>query len=665
MAKSKKRREVEAAAATQDDKPQDEEAATSSLLTAYIETTLYAYDSSFGVGRISEWPQSTEGAQCYAVMKEHGEEERDPAWCSLDEFSSQQIIDAQRSRASQVTVCGGSHTALLRQMVLHRHSNNTLLPLRFEGDTDHTHLTPPHWVPQLEDEASLHTVPPGSDEYKYAAAVFKLRNPTAIVEEVSRVQDVELWQRYTSQLDLRARENGGDANERWLFHGTGATEPKCIWKDGEGGFDLRLSSGHYFGDNAVYFSESAHYSDRKYSHMLCCGQSRHACRCNADGRAQMFLASVACGTHKDYGTDVDKDLKRPPQLPGSTKLYASVNSAPERSHHRMHCIWNNDQAYPRYLVTYLASPQASTSRDCSSEAQEMLRTLGCDGALVNDTLPPPPPMFLNSLQQEERERVRKRERLERMMRLAAAAPPSSPKSFTTSSPALEVDADHRPAFQSQADDFALDDFVMYVAASKAGITRTLVKIISVHKHHCPTFGTVHTYTIRSPSGIERQTTAEHLSKLRPHAMRPFLPTPQPAPHSPRPSPRAARGASAPPPLKSSLSSRLVGHRRLLLRRRRSRGTAAKTFAAGETVMLIVPRMRGKCRYVCQILTVHTHTYTIRMPNGRERQTTAERLSKMTVAEHVAHSAAALTPPPRMPLRTAPCAPARASEIDLP
>ena len=227
-------------------------------------------------------------------------------------------------------------------------------------------------------------------QFKYVAAVFALRNPTLRTDRVDRVQDIDLWQRYKGQLALRAKANGGDANERWLFHGTGKTAPQLIWRDGDGGFDARLSQGKYFGANGVYFSESAHYSD-SYSHMLCCGKDRHTCNCRSDGSAQMFLASVACGNSKGYGTAKDPALERPPPLPGSSKLYASVNSAPDNPDYGMIVVWNNDQAYPRYLVTYYARPDRTSPGERSSAAQQQLRALRCDARKISAGLPCPPP----------------------------------------------------------------------------------------------------------------------------------------------------------------------------------------------------------------------------------------------------------------------------------
>ena len=154
---------------------------------------------------------------------------------------------------------GGNGTALLRQMVLHRHTDGALFELELKGQPDPA-ITPASWVPQFEDdEAKLFNVPKESDEFKWAEAVLQLRLPKSKLVAAQRVQDIDLWQRYRVQLDWRARENDGDPNERWLFHGTGSTDPVKIWREGDVGFDARMSGAGYFGKNAAYFSESAYY----------------------------------------------------------------------------------------------------------------------------------------------------------------------------------------------------------------------------------------------------------------------------------------------------------------------------------------------------------------------------------------------------------------------
>ena len=88
--------------------------------------------------------------------------------------------------------------------------------------------------------------------------------------------------------------------------------------------------------------------------MTCCNWSKSACSCDARKQiSQMFLASVICGRSKDYGGSKDDSLSRPPPLESDpTQIYHSVNSTVAGRDKRMFVVWHNDQAYPRYVLTY-------------------------------------------------------------------------------------------------------------------------------------------------------------------------------------------------------------------------------------------------------------------------------------------------------------------------
>ena len=311
-------------------------------------------------------------------------------WHVLDAQVSAALSAALKQRRLTVNLPSldiGACTALLRQMVLHRERDGAMLELEIAGEP-RLAMTPPHWQPQLEDEATLVEVPQRSAEWRWAAAAMQLRCPDMTILCVERVQDVNLWERYIMQRDQRARANGGDANERWLFHGPKSTPPRAIWHDGDVGFDGRMSNSGYFGTGGAYFSESSMYSDAGY-----------AFRCpsyHSDGAKQMFLASVICGVSKDYGRARDSSLKRPPPQPGTSgRLFDSINSAPDQVDYRMHVVWNNAQAYPRYIVTYSTPPShRAKPKQRSKSAARALTELHCDATLIRAGLPPPPPKLL-------------------------------------------------------------------------------------------------------------------------------------------------------------------------------------------------------------------------------------------------------------------------------
>ena len=121
----------------------------------------------------------------------------------------------------------------------------------------------------------------------------------------------------------------------------------------------------------------------------------------------MFIASVVCGHSKDYGRSKDRGLKRPPfREDSSSKLFDSIHSAPDDPSYGMWVVWQNAQAYPRYVVTYRSKCKQGSASSRSTAAQGLLRTLygGSGGAastmidaLIDASLPPPPPWVVPTI----------------------------------------------------------------------------------------------------------------------------------------------------------------------------------------------------------------------------------------------------------------------------
>lgn len=73
---------------------------------------------------------------------------------------------------------------------------------------------------------------------------------------------------------------------------------------------------------------------------------------------QMILAHVLCGREFDYKATLDKGLKRPPYLPGTSRLYDSVKGGPH-SGAIIHVVYTNAHSYPSYVITYNRRTAAS------------------------------------------------------------------------------------------------------------------------------------------------------------------------------------------------------------------------------------------------------------------------------------------------------------------
>lgn len=89
----------------------------------------------------------------------------------------------------------------------------------------------------------------------------------------------------------------------------------------------------------AYFAEKASYSDDGFVHQT------------KNGERQLFLAMVLTGKSKDFGTNTETDLKRPPVLPSGGGIYDSVKGGPH-SGSLMYVVYDTAKSYPAYLITY-------------------------------------------------------------------------------------------------------------------------------------------------------------------------------------------------------------------------------------------------------------------------------------------------------------------------
>ena len=139
--------------------------------------------------------------------------------------------------------------------------------------------------------------------------------------KLERVQSRTLWARYApARFRVNLRE--GDANERWLFHGTCAQTPADVCASDEG-LDPRFSSGGFYGCG-TYLAESAAYPvGGRYAHRVA----------GHDGaRMQLLIVRAAAGAVQDFGGRVDAETKAM-KMPGCRddgRRYDSVRAGPHR-----------------------------------------------------------------------------------------------------------------------------------------------------------------------------------------------------------------------------------------------------------------------------------------------------------------------------------------------
>ena len=119
-----------------------------------------------------------------------------------------------------------------------------------------------------------------------------------------------LWSRYSNERDHVAKNNGGNPNEKFLFHGTGETQPNKVY-NGQSGFDFRYANeANYYGAGA-YFSAVP-----KYSHGYASREDgADSDDDDEDTLFQFMIARVVCGEVYDYGETTAKNTKIPPVKP--------------------------------------------------------------------------------------------------------------------------------------------------------------------------------------------------------------------------------------------------------------------------------------------------------------------------------------------------------------
>ena len=198
---------------------------------------------------------------------------------------------------------------------------------------------PKHWE-EMKGKVEVKSVPANSDEYKDVISLLqKTLRPSQVVR-VERIQNQWLWDRYVFAKQRMAEKNGGEVNEKKLFHGTRKTLPEDVYAS-EHGFDFRFADKAMWG-KGTYFAVNASYSNN-YAHQDAKSKQK-----------QLLLASVLTGdafTSKPDGT-----LTKPPLKQLATdsmfkdERYDSVTGTTGGS--QIYVVYDHDKAYPSYLITY-------------------------------------------------------------------------------------------------------------------------------------------------------------------------------------------------------------------------------------------------------------------------------------------------------------------------
>ena len=217
-----------------------------------------------------------------------------------------------------------------------------IIQYQLESKEENEEEYPQEWEDQAQT-VKVFLVQQGNPEWNKVDHLFKTTMPNSTIIQISRIQNTWLWERYVFQRKRLGIKNGGSINEQDLFHGTRSNDPRVIYEN-EDGFDMRYSAQGMWGQ-ANYFAVNASYS-HNYAHAT------------PDGAREMFLVKVLTGD--SYDCPSNSSLRKPPMKASGPSASGEVSFAQVQydtvtgvtSGSRVYMIYDNDKAYPAYLIKY-------------------------------------------------------------------------------------------------------------------------------------------------------------------------------------------------------------------------------------------------------------------------------------------------------------------------
>uniref|UniRef100_A0A8C3R8Q2 Poly [ADP-ribose] polymerase n=1 Tax=Cyanoderma ruficeps TaxID=181631 RepID=A0A8C3R8Q2_9PASS len=194
---------------------------------------------------------------------------------------------------------------------------------------------PKEWTDMQNEQVKVVKLKPSHPEYTAVEKMFRTTCPDFTIEKIERIQNRILWQTYQLRKKFICKKNKNQNNEKLLFHGTAASSLRLI---NSTGFDRG-----YAGKNAAAFGNGTYFAlEARYS-----AQNTYSIP-DANGKKHMYLARVLTGQF----CAGKQGLKAPPPKNSAdpTDLYDSVVN--DESHPAVFVIFNDNQAYPQYLITF-------------------------------------------------------------------------------------------------------------------------------------------------------------------------------------------------------------------------------------------------------------------------------------------------------------------------
>ncbi|NXJ83297.1 PAR14 polymerase, partial [Trogon melanurus] len=195
---------------------------------------------------------------------------------------------------------------------------------------------PSTWDNMQNQQVRVVEVKAETTEYGDVQDKFLKTCPSFKIEKIERVQNPYLWRAYQIKKSEMDNKNVNINNERLLFHGTNQESLTLI---NTRGFNRSYAGTHAanFG-NGTYFAVNASYSAHDtYS------------RPDVNGKKYMYLARVLVGEYA-FGK---RGSITPAIKPGGNFLELYDSSTDNVQNPTMFIIFNDIQAYPEYLITFI------------------------------------------------------------------------------------------------------------------------------------------------------------------------------------------------------------------------------------------------------------------------------------------------------------------------
>nr|XP_009859537.1 uncharacterized protein LOC100185617 isoform X2 [Ciona intestinalis] len=255
-------------------------------------------------------------------------------WNNYPKMASYKIEQGAQGSVLSVPTKAGTHFVNKQNKMFQM--NSTVGKIR-KMSTDHKDF-PEHWAPMGGESLLKAKLNDESDEYKRICKLFHASSNGGMIVQIDRIQKPVLYRQYAAMREeVRSHVTADHLVERELFHGTTLDVYEQILNTG---FNRSYAgkNGTMLG-NGVYFSTTSSYSDR------------YAKQTPLTGRKSltkiMFVASVLTGEY----TKGNRDLKEPPNKPGTSHTYDSV--VDNVANPTMFAVFKDASVYPSYLISYL------------------------------------------------------------------------------------------------------------------------------------------------------------------------------------------------------------------------------------------------------------------------------------------------------------------------